>query len=97
MTTNTTFTSYQQTIPRKPPLLSGISDLHLSLLIPVVVHWTTSAVFEICERTGWLQQYRLHTTTDELKKNRVTRLECFLGTLKCQVSPRSNSSSSYKP
>lgn len=69
-----------------PPLFSSISDPHLALILPILVHWLTSAFFEICERTGWLEEYRLHTTEEELSKNRVTRRECLRVTIQCQVN-----------
>ncbi|RFU34404.1 hypothetical protein B7463_g1945, partial [Scytalidium lignicola] len=68
-----------------PPLVLGISDLHLSLILPIMVHWLTSGCFEICDRAGWLSQYRLHTSAEELKRNRVTRRECLRVTLQCQI------------
>ncbi|PHH68968.1 hypothetical protein CDD82_157 [Ophiocordyceps australis] len=61
----------------KPALVSGISDLHLSLLVPFAVHWLTSAVFELCQRMGWLEQYRLHSSVEELARNRA--LQTLLG------------------
>lgn len=79
MASNTTSTSH-------PSLAPGISDFHLSLLLPIAVHWLTSGFFEICDRTGWLGQHRLHTSAEELARNRVTRRECLRVTLQCQAS-----------
>ncbi|KAL9055978.1 MAG: hypothetical protein Q9206_002923 [Seirophora lacunosa] len=79
MAFNATSSFKPYTLHPMPPLLPGISDQHLSLLLPTAVHWLTSGFFEICERTGWLGQYRLHTTAEELAKNRVTRWECLRG------------------
>lgn len=67
------------------PLVSGISDFHLSLLAPVAVHWLTSALFVLCEKTGWLGKYRLHTSAEELMRNRVSKRECLRVTLQCQA------------
>ncbi|GAO17619.1 hypothetical protein UVI_02051020 [Ustilaginoidea virens] len=67
------------------PLVSGISDFHLSLLAPVAVHWLTSALFVLCEKTGWLGKYRLHTSAEELMRNRVSKRECLRVTLQCQI------------
>lgn len=100
MPANSTISGEPYTLRPMPPLVPGISDLHLSLLVPVTVHWLTSGVFEICERVGWLSQYRLHTSAEELTRNRVTRRECLRVTLQCQVglpvlcslSPRLSSS-----
>lgn len=84
MAVNATSSFKPYTLLPKPPLISGISDLHFSLVIPIAVHWLTSAYFEICERTGWLSQYRLHTPAEELTRNGVTRRECLRVTLQCQ-------------
>ena len=86
MDVNTTSSFRPYTLRPMPPLVPGISDQHLALFAPIAVHWLTSGFFEICERTGWLKRYRLHTTAEELSKNRVTRLECLRVTLQCQVS-----------
>ncbi|PHH59778.1 hypothetical protein CDD81_2582 [Ophiocordyceps australis] len=87
MAHNQTSNSAPYTLTPKPPMVSGISDLHLSLLVPFAVHWLTSAVFELCERTGWLEQYRLHSSAEEQARNRVTRRDCLRTTLQCQASP----------
>ncbi|KAL8950434.1 MAG: hypothetical protein Q9222_003528 [Ikaeria aurantiellina] len=77
MGANVTSSFEPYTLRPLPPLIPWVSDLYLSLFIPIAVHWLTSAFFELCERTGWLEQYRLHTSEEELAKNRVTRLECL--------------------
>ena len=86
MAVNATSSYNPSTLYLVPPLVPGISDLHLALFAPIAVHWLTSGFFEICDRTGWLGQYRLHTTAEELTRNRVTRLECLRVTLQCQAS-----------
>jgi sphinganine C4-monooxygenase len=86
MAVNATSSFEPYTLRPLPPLIPGISDQHLSLFAPIAVHWLTSGIFEICDRTGWLGRYRLHTTAEELAKNRVTRLECLRVTIQCQAS-----------
>ncbi|PPJ54302.1 hypothetical protein CBER1_06127 [Cercospora berteroae] len=68
-----------------PPLIHGISDQYLIILLPIVIHWAASAIFEACDRFNWLSRYRIHTSAEELTKNKVTRLDCFVSTIKCQV------------
>lgn len=85
MAANGTSSSFSYISHPTPPLISGISDLHLSLVVPIATHWITSAFFELCEYLGLLQQYRLHTPAEELARNRVTRWECLRVTLQCQA------------
>lgn len=68
-----------------PPLMPPISDLHLSLLVPIVVHWILSGIFSWLEATRYLQQYRLHTSAEELTQNRCSRWECFRGVVINQI------------
>lgn len=68
-----------------PPLLHGVPDQYLIILLPIVIHWAASAVFEVFDRFNWLSKYRIHTSAEELTKNKVTRWDCFVSTLKCQV------------
>ncbi|KAI9856064.1 MAG: hypothetical protein M1813_009284 [Trichoglossum hirsutum] len=60
-----------------PSLVNGISDIHLSLIIAVVVYWATALIFQIIESAGFFQNYRMHTSAEELARNRVSRWECI--------------------
>ena len=62
-----------------------ISDLHLSLIVPILVHWFFSGIFSWLDATGYLQQYRLHTSAEELTQNRCSRWECFRGVVINQI------------
>ena len=64
-----------------PPLLPFISDLHLSLAIPLVTYWTLGLTFHAFDIYGYLQQYRIHTPKEIGKRNRVSRFECLRGVL----------------
>ncbi|CAK1356388.1 Sphingolipid C4-hydroxylase sur2 [Cercospora beticola] len=68
-----------------PTLLNGIPDQYLIILLPIVIHWAASAVFEVFDRFDWLSKYRIHTSAEELTKNKVTRWDCFVSTIKCQA------------
>lgn len=67
------------------PLIAGISDSTLSLIVPVVVHWLTAAVYELFQRFNLFQQYRIHTSNEERARNTISRLECLRGVLVVQV------------
>ena len=77
--------AFQDVLRPRPPLISGISDYSLSLLVPVVTHWLTAAVYEIFQHFGFFQQYRIHTSEEETAKNTISRSECLRGVLLVQV------------
>lgn len=68
-----------------PPLLPQLSDLHLSLAIPIVIHWVLSGIFSFMERYGYGQKYKLHTSAEEETRNRCSRWECFRGVVINQI------------
>ena len=59
------------------PLLPGISDFHLSLLAPLAAFWLSCLFFYWLDESGFLQQYRLHASAEELARNTITRAECL--------------------
>lgn len=75
----------QDVLRPKPPLISGISDYTLSLIVPVVAHWLTAAIYETFQRFGLFQKYRIHTSEEERAKNTIGRVECLRGVLLVQV------------
>ena len=68
-----------------PPLLPPLSDLHLSLAIPIVIHWILSSIFSLMETYGICPKYRLHTSAEEETRNRCSRWECFRGVVINQI------------
>ncbi|RCI16260.1 hypothetical protein L249_3181 [Ophiocordyceps polyrhachis-furcata BCC 54312] len=75
-----------QTILRpKPPLVPGISDHCLSLIVPVITHWATAAFYAIIDRFELLQACRIHSREEEKMKNSVSRQECLRGVIMVQV------------
>lgn len=68
-----------------PPLLPQLSDLHLSLAVPIVIHWVLSGIFSFMERYGYGQKYKLHTSAEEETRNRCSRWECFRGVVINQI------------
>lgn len=84
-TIENTSAALQYVLRPRPPLVSGISDHNLSLVVPVVAHWLTAAVYELFHFFNIFQQYKIHTSEEELAKNTVSRLECLRGVLLVQV------------
>lgn len=77
--------AFHDVLRPRSPLISGISDYGLSLMVPVVVHWLTAAIYETFQRFEHFQRYRIHTSEEELAKNTISRLECLRGVLLVQV------------
>lgn len=75
----------QDVLRPKPPLIAGISDYSLSLVIPIVTHWLTAALYEIFQRFELFQEYRIHTSQEERVRNTISRLECLRGVVLVQV------------
>lgn len=68
-----------------PPLLPQLSDLHLSLAIPIFIHWVLSGIFSFMDGYGYGQKYKLHTSAEEDTRNRCSRWECFRGVVINQI------------
>lgn len=68
-----------------PPLVSGLTDFQLSLIVPLISFWITCLFFEILDRYGLFQQYKLHTSGEEKTRNRVSFTECFRGVVINQI------------
>lgn len=71
--------------PQKHTLINGVSDYTLSLIVPVVTHWLTAAVYEVFERYQLFYQYKIHTSAEEKTKNTITRMECLRGVILVQI------------
>ncbi|KIN06054.1 hypothetical protein OIDMADRAFT_100883 [Oidiodendron maius Zn] len=58
-----------------PSLLPFISDVYLSLFLPVVAYWGLSLFFHVIDVYDIWPQYRLHTPAEILARNRASRYE----------------------
>ncbi|KAL9118476.1 MAG: hypothetical protein Q9187_004976, partial [Circinaria calcarea] len=63
----------------QPALISGISDAVLATVLPTVVYIVACGFFYWLDRQQLFTQYRIHPTEEDLKRNHVSRLECFQG------------------
>jgi sphinganine C4-monooxygenase len=59
----------------RPPLLPVLSDKLLVVLLPIAAYWVMSLFFHYLDVNDYLPQYRLHTPSELLKRNRVSRYE----------------------
>ncbi|OJI96781.1 hypothetical protein ASPVEDRAFT_23771 [Aspergillus versicolor CBS 583.65] len=59
-------------VPR-PPLVAGIPDNILALILPIVAYWVLSMFFHLIDIYDIFPQYRLHTPAEVSTRNRVSR------------------------
>lgn len=57
------------------PIVPGISDQLLALLLPIAAYWILSIAFHLVDVYDLWPQYRLHTPAELLKRNHVTKYE----------------------
>ncbi|UKZ68665.1 uncharacterized protein TrAtP1_009687 [Trichoderma atroviride] len=69
----------------KPDLFPWISDLWLSLLLPVAVYWATSLFFHAIDMLDLFPQFRLHTPEEITSRNHATRYEVFRDVIVQQI------------
>ena len=65
------------TLEPLPPLVPGIPDKYLTLVLPIVAYWGVSLIFHWIDEWDLFPQYRLHTPAEVLKRNHVSRWEVF--------------------
>ena len=78
MAYNTTNTSGATSAPSctlvpQTPLVDGISDNVLAILLPTIVYAFAGGFFHLLDVYNCFSQYRIHPTEDELKRNRATK------------------------
>lgn len=73
------------TIKPLPPLIPGIPDQYLTLALIVVAYWAVSGFFHLIDSYDLFPQYRLHTPTEVLKRNHVSRWDVFRDVIIQQV------------
>lgn len=65
------------TLQTLPPLVPGIPDKYLTLILPIIAYWGVSLVFHWIDEWDLFPQYRLHTPAEVSKRNHVSRWEVF--------------------
>lgn len=61
------------TLVPRPPLVAGIPDNILALILPIVAYWVVSMFFHLIDVYDIFPQYRLHTPAEVSTRNRVSR------------------------
>ncbi|KAL8879022.1 MAG: hypothetical protein Q9198_003288 [Flavoplaca austrocitrina] len=65
------------TLLPQEPLLSGISDTVLAIVLPTIVYAVAGAFFHILDTYNLFSNHRIHPSEEELKRNHVTKWECL--------------------
>ncbi|KAI1430853.1 fatty acid hydroxylase superfamily-domain-containing protein [Xylaria sp. CBS 124048] len=73
------------TLAEAPDLISWFPDFYLSAVAPVIAYWVVSLLFHIVDVYDLFPQYRLHTPTEILARNRASRFEVFRDVIIQQV------------
>ena len=67
------------------PLLDGISDNVLAIVLPTIVYAVAGGFFHLLDVYNLFSQYRIHPSEDELKRNRVTKWEVLQTVIRYHV------------
>lgn len=63
------------TLTTQQPLIPGVPDTLLALVLPIIAYWGVSLIFHLFDELDLFPQYRLHTPAEVLKRNHVSRWE----------------------
>ncbi|KAL8785680.1 MAG: hypothetical protein Q9213_003239 [Squamulea squamosa] len=67
------------------PLLPWISDNVLAIVLPTIVYVIAGAFFQVFDSYALFSKHRIHPSEEELKRNHVTRWECFKAVVRYHV------------
>ncbi|KAK4944879.1 Sphingolipid C4-hydroxylase sur2 [Elasticomyces elasticus] len=73
------------TLTARPSMITGVPDVVLQLIAPVIAYWVVSLFFHILDAYDLCSQYRLHTPAEVLKRNHVTRYEVLRDVILQQI------------
>ena len=73
------------TLVPQAPLLDGISDSVLAIVLPTIVYAVAGGFFHLLDVYNLFSQYRIHPSEDELKRNRVTKWQVLQAVVRYHV------------
>ena len=73
------------TLVSQAPLISGIPDNVLAIILPTIVYAVARGFFHFLDTYQLFSSHRIHPSEDELKRNRVTKRQCLQGVLRYHV------------
>ena len=73
------------TLVPQAPLVDGISDNFLAIVLPTIVYAVAGGFFHLLDVYNLFSQYRIHPSEDELKRNRVTKWQVLQAVVRYHV------------
>ena len=73
------------TLVPQAPLIDGISDNVLAIVLPTIVYAVAGGVFHLLDVYNLFSQYRIHPSEDDLKRNRVTKWQVLQAVVRYHV------------
>lgn len=73
------------TLVPQTPLIPGLSDNVLAIVLPTIVYALAGGVFHLLDTYELFSSHRIHPSGDELKRNHVTKWQCFQGVVRYHV------------
>lgn len=73
------------TLVPQAPLIHGISDNVLAIVLPTIVYVIAGGFFHLLDVYNLFSQYRIHPSEDELKRNRVTKWQVLQAVVRYHV------------
>ncbi len=75
--TTTSFPTPSCTLVPQKPLVPGLSDNVLAIVLPTIVYAIAGGFFHLLDTYNLFHDYRIHPSEDELKRNHVTKWQCL--------------------
>ena len=73
------------TLTPRPALIPGVSDQVLGIILPTLVYIVASGFFYWLGEQDLLNQYRIHPSQEDLKRNHVSRPQCLRAVVRYHV------------
>ena len=73
------------TLVPQAPLLDGISDNVLAIVLPTIVYAVAGGFFHLVDVYNLFSQYRIHPSEDEIKRNRVTKWQVLQAVVRYHI------------
>lgn len=65
------------TLVPQAPLIPGLSDNVLAIILPTIVYAIAGGFFHLLDIYNLFNDYRIHPSEDEVKRNHVTKWQCL--------------------
>ena len=73
------------TLVPQAPLIPGLSDNVLAVILPTIVYAIAGGFFHLLDIYNLFNDYRIHPSDDDLKRNHVTKSQCLQNVVRYHV------------